>query len=68
MNLEQKYQVVTGTLTVGGSAQPVTEGKLKGNEITFSAGDRTFTGRLNGDAIEGVSRSGGTETAWRAQR
>ena len=64
--LEQKYQTVSGTLKSGNVIAPVTNGKLKGDQITFTAGDRQYTGRVNGEAIEGTAKSGGTEKPWRA--
>ena len=48
LTLEQKYQVVTGTL--GG--KPIT-GKLNGADITFTAGNRTYAGTVNGTTISG---------------
>lgn len=64
LTLEQTFQTVSGTLRSGDVVSPVT-GRLKGEEITFTAGDRTFTGRVSGGAIEGASGSG---PAWRATR
>lgn len=66
--LEQKYQMVTGTLRTGSAATPISDGKLAGDRLTFTAGGAQYTGTVNGDAIEGVSRSGGNETKWQATR
>ena len=68
LTLEQKYQNVTGDLKTGETVAPITEGKLTGNEIAFKAGERTFRGRVNGNAIEGTMEAGGKETPWRATR
>ena len=59
---------VSGTMRSGDVVHPITNGRLKGEEITFTAGDRTFTGRVNGNTIEGVSGSGESRSAWRATR
>jgi hypothetical protein len=40
-------------------------GKLNGNEISFSAGEAQYTGRISGNAIEGTLKSGGTWSATR---
>jgi hypothetical protein len=56
LTLTQKYQTVTGTL----GTTPITAGKLNGSEITFTAGTRVYTGRVNGDRITG--------TGWSAAR
>src|SRR5262249_40197876 len=38
IKLEQRYQVLNGTMTVDGKATPVASGKLAGTDITFTAG------------------------------
>lgn len=65
LTLEQKFQMVSGSLRSGAVVHPITNGRLRGEEITFTAGDRTFTGRVSGDVIEGA---GGSGPAWRATR
>jgi Methyltransferase domain len=65
LTLEQKYQVVTGTLRMGASNMPITTGKVIGEQITFTAGTAQYTGRVNGNAIEGISQ---TSSGWRATR
>jgi SAM-dependent methyltransferase len=54
LTFTQEYQMVTGTLAGGGSVTPITAGRLRGDEITFTAGERTYTGRVAGDRIEGA--------------
>jgi hypothetical protein len=49
LTLTQQYQVVTGTL--GSTA--ISGGKLTGDEITFTAGARKYTGHVNGTSIAG---------------
>ncbi len=65
--LEQKYQMLKGTLTSGNVVAPV-KGKLAGEEITFSAGGTEYKGRVSGDAMEGKRTAAGKETPWRATR
>jgi hypothetical protein len=62
--LEQAFQVVTGAL----DGQPVADGRLRGDEISFTAGDSSYTGRVNGNTIEGTVTTRGTESRWRARR
>jgi len=52
LTLEQKYQTVSGTLSVGNTTQ-ITNGRLNGDRITFIAGGATYTGRVSGDTIRG---------------
>jgi hypothetical protein len=49
LTLEQQYQVVSGTL----GATPITAGRLKGEEITFTVGTRRYNGRVNGSTMTG---------------
>jgi SAM-dependent methyltransferase len=65
LRLEQTYQTLLGTLRSGNSTMNVVDGKVIGNTISFVAGDARYTGRVNGNAIEGISQ---TSTGWRATR
>jgi hypothetical protein len=67
LTLKQDFQVVTGTLQVGGKPVLV-EGKLRGADLTFTAGSAQYTGHVDGASIEGTSRNGASETKWRAAR
>jgi hypothetical protein len=67
VNFEQKYQMITGTVTSGNVVAPLT-GRLKGEEITFTAGGTTYTGKVNGNRIEGTSTSGSSTAPWRVTR
>jgi hypothetical protein len=51
LTLTQDYQMISGTLTVGGKPVPVS-GQLNGREITLKAGDRVYTGRAGDSEIE----------------
>jgi hypothetical protein len=67
LNLEQKYQTVSGTLRTGNSSMAIGNGKLVGDLITFMAGNSQYTGRVNGNAIEGVSATASGFQATRAK-
>ena len=49
--LKQQYQMLTGSLRAEGRTVPI-EGKVRGEEITFSAGKRQYRGRMNGKQLE----------------
>ena len=55
---------ITGTLRSGKVATPI-KGKLKGDEIVFNAAGRQYTGRVNGNVMEGQISSG---ESWKATR
>jgi SAM-dependent methyltransferase len=68
LTLNQKYQMVTGTLMSQGKPVEVT-GKLNGDEITFAAGGQEFKGKLRGNSLEGtVTTKGGASAAWSATK
>ncbi len=49
LTLTQQYQIVSGTL----GSTPIANGKLNGEGITFTAGAKTYTGRVSGDRMTG---------------
>ncbi len=65
LTLKQTYQNFSGTLKSGNVITPITNGKLKGDEITFTAGGIDYTGKVNGSTIEGTTKSG---DKWQAKR
>jgi len=63
LKLAQDFQNVSGTL----GSTPVS-GKLRGDEITFTAGKATYTGRVvNGDIMQGTV-TGASSGSWTAMR
>lgn len=61
LTLNQRFQFVSGTL--GGSA--ISDGRLRGGEITFSVGTTKYTGRVNGNTMTGTTSTGAKWTATR---
>jgi len=61
--LTQQFQMLSGTL---GSTM-ITNGRLRGSEITFTAANATYTGQVEGNSIKGMVKGGpgGTFTATR---
>jgi precorrin-6B methylase 2 len=49
LKLTQQFQKVTGTM----GTQQISEGKLRGDELTFKAGTTTYTGKVEGNTIRG---------------
>jgi hypothetical protein len=62
LKLTQRYQTVTGTLTIDGKETPISEGRLNGAEISFVAGDVRFSGTVNGTRIEAKAQDGSRQT------
>jgi SAM-dependent methyltransferase len=64
LTLAQTFQEFTGAL--GDTA--ITNGKLRGDQISFTAGAAQFSGRVNGNVIEGTMTTGGKAASWGANR
>jgi SAM-dependent methyltransferase len=67
LSFTQTFQMINGTLRAGGNSVAVRNGKLRGDQLTFSAGNSEYTGRVNGTTIEGTVK-GTNAGAWSATR
>jgi len=63
LTLTQQFQMISGTL----GSTPISNGKLRGNEITFTASDAQYTGQVNGASMQGTIK-GGQGGKWSATR
>jgi hypothetical protein len=61
LTVTQQFQKLTGTL----GTTPIAEGRMRGEEITFKAGNAVYTGRLQGTTLRGTVSGGGAWTATR---
>jgi precorrin-6B methylase 2 len=64
LTLTQAFQSVSGTL--GGN--PISDGTLRGDQITFNVGNTRYTGRVNGGTLTGTVRSGSSSIPFTAAR
>jgi hypothetical protein len=64
LKLTQTFQMVSGTL----GANAISNGKLRGDQISFTVGGANYTGRVTGKTIDGTVTSGGQTTKFSAQR
>jgi hypothetical protein len=67
LTFKQTFQMISGTIRSGNVSTPITNGRLRGDQISFSAGGAQYTGTVNGNDIEGNVK-GGTDSNWRATR
>jgi SAM-dependent methyltransferase len=67
LTLEQKFQAVSGNYALDGTSAPVEQGRMLGDQITFTVNKTEYVGRVSGDVITGTSK-GGTNAAWKATR
>jgi SAM-dependent methyltransferase len=66
LRLTQTHQVLYGSLSTSSGDEPISKAKMMGYDITFTAGDRTYTGRLRGNTMEGTFSGPGGSGAWKA--
>jgi SAM-dependent methyltransferase len=53
LELEQKFQKLTGTYTVDGVVAQISNGRLRGDQITFRIGAMDYNGRVDGTIMVG---------------
>jgi len=52
VEIHQHFQVLSGVLTTGGKNYVIEGGRVRGEDISFAAGGREYSGRLNGKTLE----------------
>jgi hypothetical protein len=68
LTLAQEFQMLHGTLTSNGNSMPISDARMRGDQITFTAGSTVYTGRLKAGAMAGTAQTGGSKAAWSAVR
>ena len=68
ITFEQRYQMVTGSVRAGSSMESISQGKIDGEQITFTAGPVVYMGKISASAIEGVAKGPAGEKPFRATR
>jgi SAM-dependent methyltransferase len=66
--LEQSFQMISGRLSRGAETVLIKDGRLSGDEISFTAGPAHYTGRVSGDGMQGTFISGKKSAEWKATR
>ena len=68
LELHQEFQTIKGTLTSNGETLNVENGTIKVDEITFTVGQATYTGRVQGNTIAGTVKAGGKQQRFTAKK
>ncbi len=68
LTLTQTFQMLAGTARSGDRSAPISDGRLRGDQITFTVGGTKYTGTVNGSTIQGKATTGSTSTAWSATK
>ena len=67
LTIEQSFQVIAGTLRESGRATAI-EGRVRGDRISFRAGDAEYRGRVDAGGITGTFKAPGATGTWSATR
>ena len=65
LTLKQTYQTFSGTLKNQLTTVPL-RGRLRGDQIAFTASNTQYTGTVNGNTMEGFARTSGVDNKFRA--
>jgi len=68
LTLTQTFQMVGGTLQKNGTSAAITDGRLRGAELSMTIDGAQYAGRVNGNTIEGTVTTAGKTTRWTATR
>jgi hypothetical protein len=63
LTLTQQFQMLTGTL----GSTPISNARMHGGEITFTAGGAQYTGQVKGTTMQGTVK-GGSGGSWTATK
>src|SRR5215210_3675590 len=64
LTLKQTFQNVSGSL----GTNEISKGRLRADQITFTAGNAQYSGKVNGDTISGIVKSGSNNKDFTATR
>jgi len=68
--ITQEFQMVRGTYTTDGKSSTITDGRLRGEAITFSINGELYSGKVNDRTMSGTvtNNSSGNKRDWIAKR
>jgi precorrin-6B methylase 2 len=53
LTIKQSFQMLSGTLRTGSSSVEISDAKMTGDQIAFTAGGAKYTGRVTGTSMQG---------------
>jgi hypothetical protein len=68
LSLKQTFQMIAGSLKSSGGSAPISEGRLNGDQVTFTAGGAQYSGTVSGSTIQGTVTAKGAKSAWTATK
>ena len=68
LSLTQEFQFVHGTIETNGNNATISDGRLRGYIITFTANGTEYQGRVSGTTLSGTMTRGGNKSDWIARK
>ena len=68
LSFTQQFQMVYGKITTNGKSVTISDGRLRGDEITFKAGDALYTGKVDGKRMTGTVTDKSVKSDWIATK
>jgi hypothetical protein len=69
LKLTQTFQELSGTIANGtGAPTAISDAKMNGDQISFTAGGNKYTGKVTGTTMEGTMNAAGRTTNWKATK
>jgi hypothetical protein len=67
LTLTQTFQMLAGSMRIGEKPPvPILDGRLRGDQISFTVGGVKYTGKVNGTSMAGTATTGSSATQWAA--
>lgn len=66
LTLTQTFQMLAGTMRIGEKSAPISDARLRGDQISFTVGGVKYTGKVNGTSMGGTATTGSSTTPWTA--
>ncbi|MBG0861167.1 MAG: class I SAM-dependent methyltransferase [Bacteroidales bacterium] len=66
LDLTQEFQFIHGTLKMNGKESSISDGRLRGDEITFRVGGDLYVGRVDGTKMLGTVTNESRKSDWSA--
>lgn len=68
VTLSQQFQMVTGNLKAGTNGGAITEGRLRGSDLTFTVNGTQYSARVHGNTMEGTAGTGAAKKPFKATK
>ncbi len=68
LTMTQTFQMLAGEMRIGDKRAPISDARLRGDQISFVVGGVKYTGKVNGASMSGTAATGSSTTQWTATK